>query len=118
MYPQQQKANQHYLQTSIMSADPLQLVIMTYDVAIAGCRTQSKEKALRGIGELQVSLNHDVGGQMAADLLSLYIYCSELVRNALFEDALTILTDLRQSWVEVRKQMLAQPQGAEMSMAA
>ena len=119
MYPQQQKANQQYLQTQIMSADPLQLVILTYDVAIAGCRTKNQDKALRAVGELQVALNHDEGGQVAADLFSLYLYCSDLIRNHHFEEAVQILDELRQTWVALRQQVLAQPQAVpEMSLAA
>ncbi len=118
-YPQQQKANQQYIQTQIMSADPLQLVILTYDVAIAGCRTRNQEKALRAVGELQVALNHEEGGQIAANLLSLYVYCIELIRNTHYEEAGKILVDLRLTWVELRKQVYAQAeQPHAMSMAA
>jgi flagellin-specific chaperone FliS len=118
-YPQQQRASQQYLQTQIMSADPLQLVILTYDIAIAGCRAQNQERALRAVNELQLALNHDEGGQIAANLLSLYLYCAELIRNACYEDAVKILTDLRQTWVELRKQTLdLQKEIPELSMAA
>lgn len=118
-YPQQQKANQQYIQTQIMSADPVQLVILTYDVAIAGCRTRNQEKTLRALGELQLALNHEEGGQIAANLLSLYLYCTDLIRNRHFEEASKILTDLRQTWVELRKQLTAESEQAHaLSMAA
>jgi flagellin-specific chaperone FliS len=115
-YPHQQKANQQYVQTQVMSADPLQLVILTYDVAIAGCRARDMEKTHRAINELQVSLNHDEGGQIAADLLGLYLYCREITRQGDFDQALKILLDLRQTWVDLRKQMMNQPK-PEMAMS-
>lgn len=119
VYPQQQKANQQYIQTQIMSADPLQLVILTYDVAISSCRTHNRDKALRAVGELQVALNHEEGGQLAADLLSLYLYCTDLIRQNHYDEASKILSELRQTWVELRKQTLAQTEQPRMlSMAA
>lgn len=106
--PQQQRASHQYLETQIMSADPLQLVILTYDVAISASRSKDMGKALQAVGELQVALNHDEGGQIAADLLSLYLYISELLRKQKFEEAVKLLTDLRQTWVQVRKQLQEQ----------
>lgn len=118
-YPQQQKANQQYLQTQIMSADPLQLVILTYDVALTSCRTHNQGKALQAVGELQVALDHEAGGQIAADLLSLYLYCANLIRAHQFEDASQILSELRQTWVELRNQVVAQmDQPRALSLAA
>lgn len=120
-YPQQQRANHQYLETQIMSADPIQLVILTYDVAISSSRAKEMGKAMQAVGELQVALNHDEGGQIAADLLSLYLYISELLRKQQFEEAAKLLTELRQTWVQVRKQFLEQVTPQEkpvMSMAA
>lgn len=104
-YPQRQRASHQYLETQIMSADPLQLVILTYDVAITACRSQQQAKALEAINELQVALNHEEGGQIAADLLSLYLYCTELVRQHQFEEPRHLLSELRQTWVALRQQI-------------
>ncbi|MEZ4639860.1 MAG: flagellar export chaperone FliS [Caldilineaceae bacterium] len=120
-YPQQQRANHQYVETQVMSADPIQLVIMTYDVAISASRSKDMSKALQAVGELQVALNHEEGGQIAADLLSLYLYISDLLRKQNFEEAAKLLTELRQTWVQVRKQLREQMTAQEkpvMSMAA
>lgn len=118
-YPQQRKANQQYLQTQVMSADPLQLVILTYDVAISACRSGEAGRALDAISELQLALNHDQGGQMAADLLGLYLYCADLIRGQQMEEAVQILSELRQTWTTLRTQLAQQPQQQEaLSLAA
>jgi flagellin-specific chaperone FliS len=107
-YPRQQRASHQYLETQLMSADPLQLVILTYDVAIAACRSQQQARALQAVGELQIALNHEEGGQLAADLLSLYLYCTELIRQQQFEETDYLLSELRQTWVELRQQIQGQ----------
>lgn len=119
--PQRQRASHQYLETQIMSADPLQLVILTYDVAITACRSQQQTKALQAISELQVALNHEEGGQIAADLLSLYLYCAELIRQQQFEETGHLLRELRQTWVELRRKIqeqAASPEILALSMAA
>lgn len=111
-------AQQHYRQDQILSADPVQLLIMTYDYIIAGCRERNLEKVSRGLQELMDHLDHEAGGQVAADLLSLYHYLADLARHNQYEEAAAMLRDLRNTWAQAREQMLRQQAAPVMSMAA
>ena len=118
MYHQQKAAYQQCRQTQVMSSDPLQLVIMTYDVAITGCHEQNLLKITAALNELRGSLNHEVGGQIAADLLSLYIYLAEEARQGNYEAAGNFLRELRDTWAAARDRFVQQPQAVELSLAA
>jgi flagellar protein FliS len=77
-----------YLETRILSASPLDLVNILYEHAIleveearrhlaggdVAARSRSISKAIAIIGELQSSLDHDAGGEIAANLMRLYHY--------------------------------------------
>jgi flagellar protein FliS len=77
-----------YLESRILSASPLDLVNILYEHAIleveearrhlaggnVAARSRSISKAIAIIGELQSSLDHDAGGEIAANLTRLYHY--------------------------------------------
>ncbi|NOQ46689.1 MAG: flagellar export chaperone FliS, partial [Desulfobulbaceae bacterium] len=111
----------NYLQNQIATSSPEQLLIMFYDGAIRFTmqaigaienddiqqRTYTINKATAIISELAATLDHKVGGKIAKELDGLYAYMiRELnmanVKNdaALLEPVESILTDLRQTWVE------------------
>jgi len=102
MYRQQNAAHQQYRQTQVMSSDPLQLVIMTYDIAIAGCRERNLFKVTAALNELRGGLDHEAGGQIAADLLSLYIYLADEARRGNYEMVGNFLQELRDTWAVAR----------------
>jgi flagellar protein FliS len=80
-----------YLETRILSASPLELVNILYEHAIlevqaarqhlaeseVAARSRSVSKAISIIGELQISLDHDAGGEIAVNLGRLYHYMRE-----------------------------------------
>lgn len=80
-----------YLETRILSASPLDLVNILYEHAIlevsdarqhladgdVAARSRSVSKAIAIIGELQRSLDHDAGGEIAMNLARLYQYMRE-----------------------------------------
>jgi flagellin-specific chaperone FliS len=111
-------AQQHYRQDQILSADPLQLLIMTYDYVLAGCRERNLEKVSRGLQELMDHLDHEAGGQVAADLLSLYHYLADLARHNQYDDAAALARDLRNAWAQAREQIVRQQAVPQMSIAA
>ena len=92
-----QAAAQSYRQNSVMTSDPLKLILMVYDRAISGCNQGDLEKAGRAITELVKGLQMDAG-EVADGLLSIYQYCSELVRKRQYDEAAGILQDLRDTW--------------------
>lgn len=114
-------AAQKYKQTSVQSASPEKLLLMLYEGAIrfvkqAMIAIDGKDIAGRGmnigrafdiINELNNTLNHEVGGEVAANLEQLYMFISEQLTksNATgqkkpLEDALRILETLHSGWVE------------------
>ena len=111
----------NYLKTQVESASQEQLLIMFYDGAIrfvSRAENAVKEnnieqinycinKASAIIVELSVTLDHEIGGKIAADLEALYDFMGrELiianVKNSLapLETVRTILTDLRDTWYQ------------------
>jgi flagellar protein FliS len=80
-----------YLETQILSASPLDLVNILYEHAIievgearqhlakgdVAARSRSILKVIAIIGELQGSLDHDAGGEIAVNLARLYQYMRE-----------------------------------------
>ena len=117
MYRQHNAAHQQYRQTQVMSSDPLQLVIMTYDLAIAGCQEQNLFKLTAALNELRGSLNHNEGGQFTADLLGLYVYLAEEARQGNYESVGSFLRELRDTWSVARDRVVQQPQAMALSLA-
>ena len=92
-----QSAARSYRQNSVMTSDPLKLILMVYDRAIYGCHQRDLSVAGPAITELMNSLNMDVA-PIAGNLLAIYDYCSRLTRAGQYEEATTILQDLRDTW--------------------
>lgn len=111
----------NYLENQINSASPEQLLIMFYDGAIrftsqAAQAVENKDiekrtyyinKAGAIIAELNATLDHDIGGAIAADLNRLYDFMLRELHKANSSNNLkrikiveTLLTDLRQTWQE------------------
>lgn len=118
----QQLAQQQYVTTQVGTADRLQLVIMLYDGAISFLG-QAKEKmaardaagkglligrALDIIAELNASLNFQAGRELATNLFHLYNFMTSHLTKAnlnwdlaALDEVLAMLTQLRETWVEV-----------------
>ncbi|RMH46828.1 MAG: flagellar protein FliS [Gammaproteobacteria bacterium] len=119
MYPHQHRISQQYRQTQVMTADPLQLVIMAYDLAIVGCQERNLLKVTSALDALKDALNHEEGGQVAANLLSLYLYLADEARSGNFEQVGEFLRELRQTWATARQQIILQPEESPvLEMAA
>ncbi len=114
-------AAQKYKQTSVQSASKEKILLMLYEGAIrfvkqAIAAIDRKDIADRGvnigrafdiINELNNTLNHDVGGEIAANLEQLYMFiCEQLTKaNATgqrqpLEESLKVLETLYSGWVE------------------
>ncbi len=111
----------HYQQNQVVTASPEQILIMLYDGAIrfvrqaqgalsAGDR-QAKataiQKAVNIITEFRNTLDHEVGGEIAANLDALYDYMlRELIRANVGNEARPLevveglLMELREAWVQ------------------
>lgn len=119
MYRQQTAIHRQYRQTQVLSSDPLQLVMMTYDLAIAGCRERNLSKVVTALNELRGSLNHEAG-QISADLLALYVYLADEARLGHFDSAGSFLRELRDTWAVARERVVQeqQQQTKTLSLAA
>jgi flagellar protein FliS len=119
--------SENYLRNQIESASKEQLLIMFYEGAIrfvnrADNAIENKDFEQRGycinkasaiIAELAATLDHDIGGEVAADLEALYDFMSrELIKANLKNDVShlvtvkNILTDLCETWkraIEINK---------------
>ena len=109
-----------YQQSATQTASPAQLVLMLYDGALLRIE-QAREslgepqdltvahtcimKVQRIIDELELSLDHERGGEIAANLASVYTYVGELLLEADLQkdpaplaDVATVLQPLRDTW--------------------
>ncbi len=115
------KAHLRYKQTSVTSASREKLLLMLYEACIrflkqALMAIDKKDIAGRGmnigrafdiVNELNNTLNHEVGTEIAKSLEQLYMFVSEQLTksNATgqrkpLEDALKIMETLYSGWVE------------------
>lgn len=112
---------QQYKKTSVESASREKLLLMMYEGAIkyikrAQLAMEKKDIAGRGenIGrafdiviELNSTLNHEVGGDLAANLEQLYMFITDQLTQANvrgkvehLENALRVLTTLYEGWTQ------------------
>lgn len=113
------------LETELMSASPLALVVMAYEKAIENLekailcisnhdiegRWKAVEMATDIISELYMSLDHEQGGEIAQNLGCLYGFVlSRLPRINFYNDrqtaidAIKIMAQLKASWEELARQ--------------
>lgn len=119
-----------YQQNQVMTASKEQILIMLYDGAIRFCRqaiAANKEgdvpeklgrisKVFAIVTEFSDSLNHEIGGEIAADLDGLYQFMIRELNSARkdstgihLENVEKLLVDLRLTWgeaVEINKKDL------------
>lgn len=98
-YPNNNNPYNTYRQQQIMTASPAQLLLMTYDFTIQGCKKHDLDQAKRGLIELIESINFE-GGQIAGQLYNLYEYVMRLIKANQFDEALKIMEPLRQTWAQ------------------
>jgi flagellar protein FliS len=115
-------APQSYQHNAVMTAPPGRLVVMLYDGAGRFLRRASlamqngdiartNEALQRGeaiINELLITLNHEDGGEIAASLADLYLFCRRHLNEARVEkdhekiDAVVgLLEELREAWSQI-----------------
>jgi len=93
-----------YRQQDIMSASPLRLVIMTYDLAIRSCEQQDFTKAVKTISALRDALDLNYP-EVSVGLFRLYQWCLDCVRSGDYPSAITTLTELRSAWIATEQKI-------------
>jgi flagellar protein FliS len=115
-----------YLETEVLSADPIKLVRILYRGALEAIaaarralvrkddpgsiaeRSRQIMKAWHIVNELRSSLDHDLGGDVARQLADLYVYIEERLiegnvqqADAPLADADVLLTTLLEAWTGI-----------------
>ncbi|MDI7247610.1 MAG: flagellar protein FliS [Bacillota bacterium] len=91
-----------YRAQQVLSASPEDLVLMVYDHVIASCRAKDKKKASAGIATLIDALDLDQG-EIAVGLFRLYRYTIDKVWEGKFDDVLSVMRPLRETWASAMK---------------
>lgn len=125
-----------YLRNQIAMASKEQLLLMFYDGAIRFTararmaiergdiedRNYCIKKANAVISELQATLDHEIGGQIAENLDSLYVYMLNELNTATCKNAAEplvrveeMLSDLRETWKQAIDKVRKEKMGASMT---
>lgn len=116
------RTRNQYLQAQVETASPTRLIILLYEGAVRFCylgieamdagdlEEQNKHlvRAQKIVGELMSSLNKENGGEVAENLMRIYMYMLDRLVDANFEDnpkgvheVIGLLSELKASWEEV-----------------
>ncbi len=119
-----------YRKAAVSTASPLQLVVMLYDGALkflTAAKTnmadgdlykqnENCQRAQNIVAELISCLDMDKGGDIAQNLFALYTFVYDRIVQANIEvapiyidQAIKVLTDLRESWSQLEKQTRTTP---------
>ncbi len=120
--PMAARTRNQYLQAQVETASPTRLVILLYEGAVRFCylgaeamsagnlEEQNKNilRAQKIVSELMGSLNKESGGEVAENLMRVYLYMLDRLVDANFEDnskaiheVIGLLGELKASWEEV-----------------
>jgi flagellar protein FliS len=130
---------QAYLEGSVFASDPLSLVVTLYEGAVDAVRqaktcfetgdifgrSKAITKAFRILAELTVSLDHERGGEVSANLKRLYAYMQSRVLEAHAQkttkpliEVEQLLTDMLSAWrVVAEREGNARRDAREVSVA-
>jgi flagellin-specific chaperone FliS len=112
----QEAYHKKYRQQDVISASPLRLVIMTYDLAIRACEQQDFAKATKTISALRDTLDLDYP-DVAMGLFRLYQWCLDCIRKNDYASAITTLSELRGAWAATEQTITARQSTVKMSPA-
>jgi flagellar protein FliS len=98
--PNTQNRLNPYLIKEISEGTPQQIFIKIYDFAIVNCKKKDLIKTNTAIQELINALRFDDEfREFSTGLYKLYLFCQEQMRKKNYGIVLTILTELRDSWI-------------------
>jgi flagellar protein FliS len=125
------KSSAAYLESHVLSADPLELICLLYQHAIDQVREarrylasgqipercQAISKALAAVGELNNALDHQAGGAISSNLEQLYTYITLRLTEAnlrrddkALAEVESLLETLSSGWKETRARQFAASQ--------
>lgn len=91
--------NLFYKRQEIKSSTPAELINHLYNFGIEACHKKDAIRLKNVLSELIKSLNFDL--PMSEDFYLLYDFCRQKANSKEFDDALTILEDMREAWKPV-----------------
>jgi flagellin-specific chaperone FliS len=109
-----------YRQQEVMSASPIKLILMAYDVAITACEQSDFDRATNAVSILRDALNYDYA-EAAVGLFGIYQWCLDCIRNEDYASAAATLRELREAWGQVERRFtpaLEQPVAGNFVMVA
>ncbi len=111
-------AAQTYRTNQVNGASPLDLLLMTYDAALIGCGQGDLARTTKALNLLRDALDFSYDQDIAMGLFKLYQYCADLARQGEFDEAATILRELRETWAQVKQQYQPSQQPASTASRA
>jgi flagellin-specific chaperone FliS len=95
-----------YRYQEVMNASPVRLIIITYDVAITACQQGDLNRTTQALSVLRNSLDFKYS-EVSNRLFALYLWCADLARTGKWDEAVKILSELRESWIQAEHAMAA-----------
>ncbi|NPV88237.1 flagellar protein FliS [Coprothermobacteraceae bacterium] len=93
-------ARQRFIEQEVLNAPVQKLVLMVYDLIISALNKGDVIKARAAIRELIDGLDFERGGEVARNLMSLYEYAYRKIGDGDSEEALRIISELREAWAQ------------------
>jgi flagellin-specific chaperone FliS len=103
-----------YARNKVEGSTPGQLILQTYDYVIACSRRGDWQRANKGITELMAGLDLDFL-PIAGPLWRIYEYCLDANRDGRTEEAISLMTELRDTWASVVDEVETGQAGARRS---
>lgn len=98
------QAKRQYLEDQLAGLSPVQLLIRVFDVAIVSCTRGDRQRLRQALVQLISSLNFEYH-EISLGSFRLYTYCLRQMQMGRFDEVKTILTGLRDAWVQAEQQM-------------
>lgn len=98
-----------YRQNDVLTAGPVRLIVMTFDVAIQACEQQNLARSTQAVQLLRDALDFEnpEAAPAAVGFYRLYQWCLECIRSGEYDLALQTLRELREAWAQVEKRQSA-----------
>ncbi len=93
------KINPSYLEQEVYSWSKEKLVLKMYDLFIVSAKRRDTQKMSRVLIELMGALNFDYE-ETSTRLYRLYEYCQRCIFQKKIDEALYIITELRNTWAQ------------------
>ncbi|MEM1042285.1 MAG: flagellar export chaperone FliS [Bacteroidota bacterium] len=87
-----------YQQQDVTTSSPERLVVKLYDLGIAACYRGDRAKTRAVLVELMSALDHEQGGDLAARLYGLYVFCLDESARGDLAVVADLLGGLREAW--------------------